>query len=986
MRGLIVTASVVLCLTGCDREKPDDLPQTQPRPGSQRLIAYTDKGDAFWVTRSGGYPTQARRGLTASKRPYLADIFIQANGNLLPREEAVVTVNPLQLVRHYPKLGLTETWILLDTCRTLILQLESSANTDWTFQPAIYGGSQDEDFEIEAAATSLKIRIPTLVDRHSAYPNLQFHFSDPVEWKASQRPEFSLFNAWLTPAAQLNAATRVTVVFNLSRDDWLAPLSESEINERIQSRHERLTQRLKRTEFNSNLPQLNTALPWVHASLDALIMNQQGRGIYAGLPWFDDYWGRDIFISFIGATLVSGEFKAARDILTSFAKFQNQDPESRNYGRIPNRAQPEDIIYNTTDGTAWFVRSVWEYYRYSGDREFLGEMWPVVRRATEGAIKNWVDKYGFLSHDDADTWMDAKTEAGAWSPRGNRAIEIQFLWRDQLEVTRHLAALNNVKSVQQQCAALIHKLNQNLDMFRDTTTGAYVDHLNADGSRDKQIRPNVFLVPPLFEETIDWTTFNELAPSLITHQGVLSLSQDDPEFHPYHHRPALYVQDAAYHNGIIWTWNSATAISAANRFNQYQYVESLFTNLTDQVLNRGAIGTISELTDAWPSHNKTQLSGTFSQAWSLAEYLRIFYQDILGIKPDLSQMKVNLAPRLIEGMTEVTVPVFIGKDRWTINYTDQPGAFLVDLKRTQTVPVQVNLNLRNGTFESMLEFEWSTETMNLRFEKKMGQWTVPDAAGEYQLVSGEIQNPINSLAFCEIDTSIAVPALQGPAHRLLRPAEVLPEEMNVVWHVKSDDPAADNRGSNRKYVPPLNPIFKEGSTDLLSFSMGSTPRSFVFSLDFADLVDPGWHPEYGFQLTYCVLGISTKPSTGVRNIGRNAGDRFQNGFRADYMIYISGALQLVAATGEIIAEYKPETEREAVGHADTDRIRFALPRELFEADLQRADYQVVAGYQDDHGGAGIGDFREVQELPAEWLGGGAYSGSDSNVYDWLSLQ
>ena len=44
---------------------------------------------------------------------------------------------------------------------------------------------------------------------------------------------------------------------------------------------------------------------------------------------------------------------------------------------------------------------------------------------------------------------------------------------------------------------------------------------------------------------------------------------------------------------------------------------------------------------------------------------------------------------------------------------------------------------------------------------------------------------------------------------------------------------------------------------------------------------------------------------------------------------------------------------------------------------------VVAGAQDDHGGAGIGEFRQVLETASEWNGGGRTSAADSNVYDTL---
>jgi len=44
---------------------------------------------------------------------------------------------------------------------------------------------------------------------------------------------------------------------------------------------------------------------------------------------------------------------------------------------------------------------------------------------------------------------------------------------------------------------------------------------------------------------------------------------------------------------------------------------------------------------------------------------------------------------------------------------------------------------------------------------------------------------------------------------------------------------------------------------------------------------------------------------------------------------------------------------------------------------------VVAGAQDDHGGAGIGEFRDVHAERGEWNGGGKLFDDEPNVYDDL---
>ncbi len=952
------------------------------QPGSHREIAYTDKQDAHWVTRAGGYNSSPWHGLTALKRGYFEDLFISANGEMLPRDEAEITVSPVSLKRFYPELDIRETWTLMDERRMLLVELEADQATEWIVQPAILGGNQPDDFVINTSGQEINVILNRMLGIPSSFPHLKIWFSQSMDWLPAQVPDVQLYTAFLTPRAEYTASHRLVIAISLSKAEEEFQIEPGWIENARSMRQHRINKRAESTVVTSNLPELDKAIFWAHHSLDGLVMKQVGKGIYAGLPWFDDYWGRDAFISFSGAVLVSGQYEDARQILLSFADLQNKDEIDPNYGRVPNRAQPDNIIYNTTDGTPWFVRSVWDYYRYSNDLNFLDQMWPAIRRATQGSLMNWVDDDGLLRHADADTWMDAKGPDGPWSPRGDRAIDIQFIWRDQLEITRRLAQ----KYGDLELVELVHQTHANcnasLEKFRSADGTYLVDHLNSDDSQDAQIRPNVFLVPPLFQETCDWSTFKNLAPQLLTENGVLSLAQDDPNFHPYHHLPGLYVQDAAYHNGIIWTWNSAATITPAIHFHQYHYAESIYNNLTHQIIKLGAIGSIAELTDAWPREGELRLSGTFSQAWSLAEYLRSFYQDILGIQPELSEDHVTIAPRLLKNLKEVTFLHTMGEDQWEIEYLDTRTQFDINIKRASQQALDLSFELFNGVDVSHLDLSWDQTDLHIRYEKDMGQWTVSGEIEDYLVTHEAVTIMPNSLAFCEIDATKEVPVLKGPDHRLLSEKELSSFNGEARTILKIADAAGDDHGLNSSFSYPTNPQFETGLADILEFEVKQGRGYYEFEFNFSNLVDPGWHPEYGYQLTYCAIGISYNSETGTKDLGKNAQSSFQSGFKADQVMYISGGVLLVNENHEPQAEYMPRTKAGAIGNAETERIRFTLPHDLFLESLEDARFQIAVGCQDDHGGAGIGDFRPIQAIGGEWWGGGS-SETGSNVYDWL---
>ncbi len=977
---------LVLILAACSLEEAPTLPTMQVTPGSDREVAYTDKQDAFWATRTGGYNSSFWQGLTASKRAYLEDVFIFADSVLLPRERAQIVVTPVSLTRRYAGLGITETWTLLDTAATLVIQLEAENPINWNIQPAIMGGNKSDDFIFGQASQSLNVTLRPYQHLKQAYTNLLVRFSDPVVWESAHDPGKQLYSAFLSPSARIRATRSLSIAIELTKDDqqpntW----DKATILEAINRRSDRIERDLSRVEIQSNQPRYNQAVSWAHSSIDALIMNQQGSGIYAGLPWFDDYWGRDTFIAFTGAVLVSGRFATAREILLAFSRLQNIDPADPNYGRVPNRAQPEDIIYNTTDGTPWFVRSIWDYYRYSGDSDFVHQLWPAVKHAFLGASRNYMDEHGLLRHAAADTWMDARGPDGAWSPRGDRAIEVQFLWRDQLEITGLLAEMYGDEGIQTQTLAILEKLEAGLEQFKAKPDNYYADHLNEDGTQDLQIRPNIFVVSPMLQETCDWSSFKYLAPQLVTSSGVLSLSQTDSNFHPYHHLPGIYVQDAAYHNGIIWTWNSAAAITQANRFHQYHYVQALFDDLTDQILNRGAVGSISELTDAWPREGIHQLSGTFTQAWSIAEYLRSFYQDILGVQPDLPQSRVNIAPRLLPGLDRVDFKVPLGDDTWSFQYDNSETQFDITISRTLSARIVLDMALLNDATISHLELPWNGQTLHLRYEKHMGQWTVPSDIADYLIKREPIKVEINSLPFCELEIDRDLPALNGPDHRLLLESDVLKPFEDGHEIFSSQDPQNDDRGDIGSYIYPLNPHFKQGIADIRAAKLLENEQDYLFELQFEDLVNPGWHSEYGYQLTYVSMGISYDPSTGTPELGKNSQAFFKNGFRADQILHVAGGILLVNEQHRSLVEYLPEGISGAIGDVSMAAIRFVLPKDIFTGDLNTAAFQIAVGCQDDHGGAGIGDYRRVQTDQAEWAGGGKVDSSASNIYDWLII-
>ncbi len=394
---------------------------------------------------------------------------------------------------------------------------------------------------------------------------------------------------------------------------------------------------------NTGFRDHDAALAWARISLDNLVMEQRGLGIYAGFYWFTTYWGRDAFIVLPGALAGGMEFATAREILRSFASYQDRNPHSERFGRVPNFVTVEQVQYASIDGTWWWVRALDEYWKRSGDHDFAREMMPVVFRACEGALDHAVDDEGFLTHGDGETWMDGGGEANPFSPRGDRSVEAQALFHRGLGVAAKLASrfggeargLKGDELVQRY--DLARRKLWNAFQLRFTGDGRIADHLDRDGSRDLQHRPNGLLAlmvsPDLFNDDQRAMIVAENREHTVRPWGIRSLDDADPHYHPRHLWLDRYYYDEAYHNGDIWLWLSGSWISALpDPRDGWDQTDMLLT----EVLAEGAVGTIQEIRDGDPAESNDEFGGATSQAWSLSELLRTVAEDYAGVSVDLS--------------------------------------------------------------------------------------------------------------------------------------------------------------------------------------------------------------------------------------------------------------------------------------------------------------------------------------------------------------
>lgn len=945
----------------------DDLAITVTGGGRQYVFTNKEAGTYYGevnAPNAGGW-----QGWFVNAEKILHDYSITIDGKSLDRTTATTRVLPYAIQRRYPN-GLRETVSLADSMNVLLVQL-SDPSAEISIQPA----------EFFRQKNSLWIR-------------------------TGSAPEFAVTALALSGYRSNKGITfAVSADRSIDRAKQIGAYAAAIADAVMAQRKNRMQRILDRSSTIVSDERLTRALGWAKIQVDALIMNQatggkRTKGIFAGLPWFNNYWGRDSFISLPGATYVIGNHADARDVLASYAAFQEKDSASADFGRIPNLATPQSVIYNTADGTPWFVRALYEYVKYSGDTTFVREMYPVVTQSIDGTIRHHTDSLGFLTHGDAESWMDAVGPNGPWSPRGNRAVDIQALWYHQLSVGVFCAVYMADYAAASRWKAIAGKLGNNFRrFFIDSTTLRIYDHRNSDGTPSAEIRPNqLFAFDMAIPEDVRQTMVRTVLKELIYEHGTATLAQSDSNFHPYHEHPPYYVKDAAYHNGIIWTWLNGPLIYAATRYDLQHLVYPVTKHSVHQILERGCVGALSELLNVHtkPGETDPRLSGTYSQAWSLAEFIRSVYQDYLGVSIDLPARTLRINPKLPAEIVSAELLQRVGSGAVRIHYTVSN-----DSVTTMIDPIDLRHGLNGNYFYVYPNGDAVMVPFTVGPDRSV---KIIHSASLLEIFRGSeriVSEPRSSRSFLRNfsdkrsfrDVSLArpdaqrdFPVLRGPSHPLLAHAQVQKQSASARVLFSADDPVGDDRGRSRTYVYPSSLHFKKGILDLIRAQFRYDKEYLYCSLTFDNLYDPGWHPEYGFQLTLAAIAINTGRGT-QQTVGLNSGFRLDRSRAFDRMIVVGGGIRVLDGTGSVLCEYIPGEHDvlDPIGNVRTNSIEFALPLEYLGTPDERWKISILIGGQDDHGGAGIGEFRTVNKEASEWLGGGKQDVDGSNVYDVLLI-
>lgn len=364
--------------------------------------------------------------------------------------------------------------------------------------------------------------------------------------------------------------------------------------------------------------------------------------IIAGYPWFLD-WGRDSLISFEGLLLVNRRFDIAKEVLLTMTR-------DVKFGLVPNGYSGFDNrpLYNSVDSSLLLFEQIQKYIKYTEDYEFVkNKMYVTLKNIIDNYI-NGIDvdnnniyldnDYLIVSGTDntQNTWMDAKVNDVAVTPRNGKAVEINSLWYNALMIMADLVTKFESKSEAKKYKELADKCKVSFnEKFYNARRKCLYDVLG-----DKKIRPNQLFSMSLTYPVIDVKSekakniLNTVEKKLLNDYGLKTLAKGEENYIEIYEGNSV-KRDSSYHQGITWTWllglyydSLKNMIIASKNKKEKQELEEKLSKFRNKVIKvfskelneRGCIGSIAEIYD---SQKPYLPKGAIAQGWSVAEVFRI---------------------------------------------------------------------------------------------------------------------------------------------------------------------------------------------------------------------------------------------------------------------------------------------------------------------------------------------------------------------------
>ena len=538
----------------------------------------------------------------------------------------------------------------------------SQASTKLILAPILnfrdfHGINKDHEFEIKQHIEDTKLKL--IIDKNSEFPiyiklsegryiehkndifKNMFYIEE--EKRGFEPEENHVVPGRFEVAIKPNEEKNITFVCSLEEN-----IDEIDSKQIISKEKKRIKSLVRKSELINEDNDEELIKNYIIAS-DNFIVNRPSFGLHtiiAGYPWFLD-WGRDTLISFEGLLLIPKRYKEAKEVLLTIIR-------DVKYGLVPNGYSGFDNrpLYNSVDSSLLLFEQVKKYLQYTNDEKFVkGKLYDILVKIIYSYINGIdVDDNNIYMDDDylivsgtcdtQNTWMDAKIENYAVTPRNGKAVEINSLWYNALKIMEEITNKYFGVKFAKPYADLAKKCKKSFEeKFYQNRRKCLYDVIG-----DKKIRPNQLFALALSYPVLDCSSekaknvFSTVTKKLLNSYGLKTLAKGEENYVEVYEGDR-FKRDLSYHQGITWPWllgiyNDAfkNLINAEKDKTKKKELEEEYENFVNNVrktfleeLDYGkTVGSISEIYD---SKKPFESKGAYAQAWSVAEVFRIILKN-----------------------------------------------------------------------------------------------------------------------------------------------------------------------------------------------------------------------------------------------------------------------------------------------------------------------------------------------------------------------
>ncbi|MGI0091964.1 MAG: amylo-alpha-1,6-glucosidase, partial [Nitrososphaerales archaeon] len=472
---------------------------------------------------------------------------------------------------------------------------------------------------------------------------------------------------------------------------------------------------------------ISRAFKWSKVNLRMLEHYQPGfgTGLFAGLPHFAIYFGRDIAWSTQGL-LAIGDFESARENLNLLAKFQaraNGEDMLREpfyLGEIPHEIRTEGTVYYySVDATPLFVIACKSYLDWTRDTNFVRYLYDNIIRAVDWSLRADRDGDGLVEHGPEGflidtTWMDSYY-------RGKSAVDVQAICcRALFDGAQIAKRLGDDSRANHWLARAVKLKDLILQRYWDNKSGFFYDTIGVNGEPKASLTINS-IVPVMLGLTDDEVTDHVMkrieSSEFTTDWGIRTMSRNDPEYDP-----------RSYQKGGVWPF--CTGWVARTEFIKRLYREGVghvgsFVKGLDMGANYFKEVLYGDLPPT--GKNPVQPTGCFIQAWSAGMFLSSIVEGLLGVDPGINQASnVRITPYLGEGNSRLDVSsIRVGQSLYDLKVTKEDS--LIDLKLKNRGPgpqiVESGFVVSSGASSVVARADSGTTAEELSYQNERGYIT-----------------------------------------------------------------------------------------------------------------------------------------------------------------------------------------------------------------------------------------------------------------------